>query len=49
MTKKQKKKNKTQDKEQIMFEENIYRKQIMVSHGILGKDVKEKYDTGEEK
>ena len=33
----------------ILLEEDIYRKQIMLNHGVLGKDVVPKYDTGVEK
>jgi len=31
-----------------ILEEEIYKKQISHSHGILGKDVVNKYDTGKE-
>jgi len=34
--------------EKIIFEEDTYRRQIMLSHGHLGRDHIEKYDTGEE-
>ena len=43
------KKQKKQNEEKKMFEEETYRKQIMLSHGQLGIEVTPKYDTGEPK
>ena len=41
-------KSSKKDEAEILFEENIYRLQLIRSHGHLGKDHVDKYDTGEE-
>jgi len=37
------------NEEQKMFEEDVYRSQIKRTHGHLGRDHVDKYDTGKEK